>query len=84
MACWDIENCSTGVSLPRKGEVASLLKELSFLLLQAELWPQADFAGLGGRERERKRESFLAWAQVPFSCPVAARKCDYMKETPPP
>lgn len=62
MACWDIENCSTGVSLPQKGEVASLLK-LSFLLLQAELWPQADFAGLGGRERER---AFWLGPKCPF------------------
>lgn len=45
---WDIESCSTGVSLPQKGEVASLLEELSFLLLQAELWPQADSAWGGG------------------------------------
>lgn len=74
--CWDIESCSTGVSLPQKGEVASLLEELSFLLLRAELWPQAHFAGWGGRE------GFLAWAQVCSSCSDAARKSGCVRKTP--
>lgn len=61
--CWDIESCFVGVSLPQKGEVASLLEELSFLLLQAELWPQTNSSGWGAQSR-------LFWLEPRCTFPV--------------